>query len=42
VVEALASKYSFQAAIALLATIYLLDVLATVLWIPELKGKELE
>ncbi len=42
VVGALAAKYSFNAAIALLASIYLLDVIATVFLIPELKGKELE
>jgi MFS family permease len=42
VVGALAAKYSFEAAIALLATIYLVDVAATVFLIPELKGRELE
>jgi MFS family permease len=41
VVGALASKYSFEAAIALLATIYLVDIVATLVLIPELKGKEL-
>jgi len=41
VVGALAAKYSFEAAIALLATIYLADLVATVVLIPELKGKEL-
>jgi MFS family permease len=42
VVGALSTKYSFNAAIALLASIYLIDVVATVFLIPELKGKELE
>ncbi|MGJ7530287.1 MFS transporter [Variovorax sp. GB1P17] len=42
VVGALATAYSFQVAIALLASIYVLDMLATLFLIPELKGKELE
>src|SRR5260370_1519016 len=42
VVGALASTYSFNSAIALLASIYVLDIVATVFLIPELKGKELE
>ncbi len=42
VVGALAMNYSFQVAIALLAAIYVLDMLATVFLIPELKGKELQ
>jgi MFS family permease len=37
----LASAYSFQVAIALLAGIYVLDMLATFFLIPELKGAEL-
>ncbi|MGL9734603.1 MAG: MFS transporter [Symbiopectobacterium sp.] len=37
-----ASIYSFQMAIALLAAIYVLDILATLFLIPELKGKSLE
>ena len=41
-VGALATKYSFHAAIALLASIYVLAIMATVFLIPELKGKELE
>lgn len=41
VVGALAARYSFSAAIALLASIYVLDILATVFLIPELKGAEL-
>ncbi len=41
-VGALAAKYSFNVAIALLASIYVLDIIATVFLIPELKGKELE
>lgn len=42
VVGALAMNYSFQMAIALLAAIYVLDMLATIFLIPELKGKELQ
>jgi len=42
VVGALATQYSFQVAIALLAAIYVLDMLATMFLIPELKGTELE
>jgi MFS family permease len=42
VVGALASKYSFHAAIALLASIYVLEIIAIVFLVPELKGKELE
>ena len=42
VVGALASKYSFHAAIALLASIYVLEITAIVFLVPELKGKELE
>ena len=42
VIGALAMAYSFQVAIALLAAIYVLDMLATALLIPELKGKELQ
>jgi MFS family permease len=38
VVGSLAAAYSFTAAIALLATIYLLDILATAFLIPEKKG----
>lgn len=41
VVGAIATAYSFQMAIALLAAIYFLDMVATVFLIPELKGKEL-
>ncbi|MBE2894215.1 MFS transporter [Spirabiliibacterium falconis] len=41
VVGAIVSAYSFQVAIALLAAIYLIDLLATVFLIPELKGKAL-
>ncbi len=41
-VGTLAARYSFNTAIALLASIYVLDILATVFLIPELKGKELE
>jgi len=42
VVGALVTAYSFQVAMALLAAIYLLDMIATLFLIPELKGKELE
>jgi MFS family permease len=41
-VGALAAKYSFSVAIALLGSIYILDIIATVFLIPELKGKQLE
>ena len=42
VVGSLAAAYSFTVAIALLATIYLLDILATWFLIPEKKGLPLE
>nr|WP_245725563.1 MFS transporter [Pandoraea oxalativorans] len=42
VVGALAARYSFQIAIALLASLYVLDMIATRFLIPELKGTELE
>ncbi len=42
VVGSLAAAYSFTVAIALLATIYLLDILATAFLIPEKKGLPLE
>jgi MFS family permease len=42
IVGAFAARYSFHAAIALLASIYLLEVIPTVFLVPELKGKELE
>ncbi|MFT3719694.1 MFS transporter [Pseudorhodoferax sp.] len=42
VVGALAAAYSFQVAIALLAAIYVIDMLATLFLIPELKGVELD
>ena len=41
VVGALASAYSFSIAIAFLAVIYVIDMVATVFLVPELKGKEL-
>jgi hypothetical protein len=41
-IGALAARYSFQAAIALLAAIYVIDILATVFFIPELRGEALE
>lgn len=41
-VGAIVSAYSFQIAIAFLATIYVLDMIATIFLIPELKGKALE
>ncbi len=42
VVGTLAMTYSFQVAIGLLAAIYVLDMIATIFLIPELKGVELE
>ncbi len=42
VVGMLAQTYSFQTAIGLLAAIYVLDMIATLFLIPELKGRELE
>jgi len=42
VVGALVASYSFTVAIALLATIYLLDIVATLFLIPEKKGVPLE
>ncbi|WP_420227514.1 MFS transporter [Pigmentiphaga litoralis] len=41
-VGAVASKYSFSAAIALLASIYVLDIFATLFLIPERKGAALD
>src|SRR6185295_1477616 len=41
-VGALVASYSFTVAIALLATIYLLDIVATIFLIPERKGAPLE
>ncbi|GAA4339133.1 MFS transporter [Pigmentiphaga soli] len=41
-VGAVAAKYSFSYAIALLASIYVLDILATLFLIPERKGAALE
>jgi len=41
-VGAITAKYPFQIAIGLLAFIYILDILATLFLVPELKGKELE
>lgn len=42
VIGALATKYSFAGAIGFLALIYVVDILATLFLIPELKGRELE
>lgn len=42
VVGAITTAYSFQLAIALLAAIYVIDMIATMFLIPELKGVELE
>jgi MFS family permease len=42
VVGSLAAAYSLQVAIALLASIYVLDMVATIFLVPELKGVELE
>jgi MFS family permease len=41
-VGALAARYSFAAALALLASIYLLDIVATLFLIPERRGAELQ
>lgn len=41
-VGALAARYSFGAALALLASIYLLDIFATLFLIPERRGAELD
>jgi MFS family permease len=41
-VGALAAKYSFNAVLGLIATIYILAIIATICLIPELKGKALE
>jgi hypothetical protein len=41
-VGALAARYSFQAAIALLGSIYLVDIVVTLFLVPELVGKPLE
>jgi MFS family permease len=40
-IQGFGMSYSFQVAIALLAAIYVLDMLATAFLIPELKGREL-
>jgi MFS family permease len=42
VVGSLVARYSFQAGIAMLASIYLIAIVATVLLIPELRGRRLE
>lgn len=42
VIGAIASAYSFQLAIALLASIYVLDIIVTVFLVEERKGAELE
>ncbi|SRR5579871_3903102 len=42
VIGVLAASYSFSTAIALLATIYILDMVATFILIPERKGQPLE
>jgi len=41
VVGAIAALYSFEVAIALLATLYILDMMAMWLLIPERRGAEL-
>jgi hypothetical protein len=38
----LAASYSFTIAIALLATIYILDIVVTIALIPERRGQPLE
>ena len=42
VVGALVAAYSFQAAIIMLAMIYVIDMISTIFLIPELKGSELK
>jgi hypothetical protein len=42
VVGALAARYTFAVALAFLASIYLLDVAATLFLIPERRGAELD
>jgi len=42
VVGALVSRFSFRAALALLASVFLLEIIAAVFLIPELKGRPLE
>lgn len=42
VVGAIVSAYSFSIAIAFLAVIYVIDMIATIFLVPELKGKELK
>jgi MFS family permease len=42
VVGALVARFSFQVAIALLASVFFLEIIAAVFLIPELKGKALE
>lgn len=42
IVGALVSTYSFQLTIAFLAAIYVLDMIATIFLVPELKGKQLD
>jgi MFS family permease len=42
VVGALVSRFSFRAALALLASVFLVEIIAAVFLIPELKGKPLE
>jgi MFS family permease len=42
VVGSVASRYSFPAAIGMLATIYVIDIFATAVLIPETKGVELQ
>jgi MFS family permease len=42
IIGGLAARYSFRTAISLLASIYALEVVTTIVFIPELKGRELE
>ena len=42
IIGGLVARYSFHTAISLLASIYALEVVATIVFIPELKGKALE
>ena len=41
-VGSLVAAYSFQIAIGLLAAIYVIDMIATIFLVPELKGTELK
>jgi MFS family permease len=42
IIGGLAARYSFHTAISLLSSIYALEVVATIVFIPELRGRDLE